>query len=576
MKRALAAVFLLFAEAAAVAAASAPAGRLTVWRLDGSGLSAAGGGADTAQAVGSLQKPFVAQAWAAAHPGQPTPRLRCDGRRCWLHRGHGTLGLARAVALSCNEYFLALAADTPERSLRAGLAGAGFTLRGPATPEVAIGLAGAASITPRRLLEAYVELTRTPWVQGDDVRREVLAGLREAARGGTARGLGHSGYWAKTGTAESPGGGGLRTMGWALAVDDAAHAVLARLDPGTGREAAEALGRALAADAQGLGAADPARAGPAAGRVRVHVFSAARPRTVRAVNRGSGPVSSTDGFVGPGAAVLLRPGDRLGESLWELGVPERRLVRRVQAALTAGRDRTGALEVVAEMDAREYASGVIAAELSPADRGHRVPLAAAVLRFLSRGPRHASADVCDSTHCAWFIGRGPRVRWPVPERAIADGPPAAPLEAGEWEEARAEALRPGPAQWTSHCGGRPLSSHAVWGDDDDTVAACPVHGPGDRRPWTRTWTDAEVARAFGGPVQRIAVTWPEGVFRLEVTTAAGTQGLLYDDAHARLARVLGWGGMPSPPDRVVRGGNGFRAEGVGLGHRVGLCLGPPR
>ena len=49
--------------------------------------------------------------------------------------------------------------------------------------------------------------------------------------------------------------------------------------------------------------------------------------------------------------------------------------------------------------------------------------------------------------------------------------------------------------------------------------------------------------------------------------------VLYDDAHRALAAVLGWGALPSPPDRVTRTATGFRAEGVGAGHRVGLCLG---
>jgi len=248
-------------------------------------------------------------------------------------------------------------------------------------------------------------------------------------------------------------------------------------------------------------------------------------------------------------------------------------VRRVKATLSVSADEQGRLEVVADMAAREWVSGVVAAELPGSDRERRRALAAAVLRFAARGPRHARADFCDATHCAWFIGRGPRLRWPEPRRPIADAAPVRLLDDEDWEAAREQARGPGPSYWTSHCGGRPLSAHAVWGGEDRSVVACPRHGPSSSRPWTRTWTDAALLRAFGGPVSSVDVTWTDGVFGLEIGTAQGPLHLTYDDAHERLARVLGWGAMPSPPDRVVRAAGGYRAEGVGLGHRVGLCLG---
>jgi hypothetical protein len=62
-------------------------------------------------------------------------------------------------------------------------------------------------------------------------------------------------------------------------------------------------------------------------------------------------------------------------------------------------------------------------------------------------------------------------------------------------------------------------------------------------------------------------------WRLAVTTDAARLALSWDEAHARLAAVLGWDALPSPADRVSRDGGGFRAFGRGLGHRVGLCIG---
>jgi hypothetical protein len=81
-----------------------------------------------------------------------------------------------------------------------------------------------------------------------------------------------------------------------------------------------------------------------------------------------------------------------------------------------------------------------------------------------------------------------------------------------------------------------------------------------------------LANAFGAPVQGLAVREADGVWRLVAETADGKRSLSFDDAHRRLAASLGWAGLPSPALRVYKEATGWRAEGVGLGHRVGLCL----
>jgi hypothetical protein len=307
--------------------------------------------------------------------------------------------------------------------------------------------------------------------------------------------------------------------------------------------------------------------------VRVLLFEALRPRSVRATNRGPAPATGPRGFVGPGASAWLQPGDRLGESLWEMRLPELGLVRKVKAALDVETGEGGGPAVVADMAAREYVTGVLAAELSSGTPALRVELGAAALRMRAHGPRHANADFCDTTHCAWFIGRGPRLRWPSPRRALASDDAVRPVEDEEWTRIVEASRRPGPMHWTSHCGGRPLSAWAVWGSGDRTAEACPLHAAGTSRPWTRSWPGDAVARAFGGHVTRIEVAPEDGVFHLLVETPGATRSLLYDDAHRALAAVLGWDALPSPPDRVTRTATGFSAEGVGAGHRVGLCLG---
>ncbi len=199
-----------------------------MFSLDQGRLSVPAGAPDGPHPAGSLTKPFVARAWARAHPGAPPPIVRCDASsRCWSRSGHGTLGLVQATALSCNTYFRALAADTPTELLVTTLLAAGFLPPDPLTPEAAIGLptdTGRVVAEPQAILRAYVTLLREPWDPSETVRREVLAGLRDSAREGTAAGLAELGFYAKTGTAPAIDGRPLATSGWAVAVDETGRA----------------------------------------------------------------------------------------------------------------------------------------------------------------------------------------------------------------------------------------------------------------------------------------------------------------------------------------------------------------
>jgi stage II sporulation protein D len=558
------------------------------WRLEGGAVRTDATADDRVWTVGSLLKPFVVKAWARAHPGGLPPRRRCGAASgCWRPSGHGELGLARALAVSCNVYFRALAADTPPDILASVLREEGFAVPVGPSPEAAIGLAlehDAVTIRAATLLSAYVRLTREPWPFADDVRREVLAGLRDAATQGTARGLGRRGYWAKTGTVPALDGRALRTSGWAIAVDDAGSAWLGLLEHGTGREAARALGgllettrRSAAADATTATTADEP------GVVSVSMLGALRPRAILARNAGRAPVLGSHGYVGPGGSLRLQPGDRLEPGLWDVTLPGRTFRRRVKGALSCGEGPDGTLRLALRTSPEEYVAGVLAAELDEANPDMQTALGAAVLRFLEEGARHADTTVCDQTHCAWFVGRGPRLLWPAPDRpvparfergsegAVERGGPA--LEPRLWARIRETALRPGPARWTSHCGGAPLSAHAVWGNGDRRVWACARHQGKPAPVWRRQWTGDLLARAFGATIRNLEVADTGEVWTLRVLTAAGSRDVGFDETHRLLARVSGWDSLPSPATRVVRNGTGFEAEGVGSGHRVGLCLG---
>lgn len=400
--------------------------------------------------------------------------------------------------------------------------------------------------------------------------------------------LGRYGLWAKTGTVPAIDGRPLRTSGLTVAVDDAGGAVLGILPDGTGRDAARALGAAITRAPTGGGPQaapenprtelpDPAL-GTSAGRVSVALFGGLRPRVVVARNLGNHPLETSRGYLGAGAVTSLRPGDQLSEGHWRLSLPDRRFHREVFAALSCSGEPGGALRLRADMSAPEYVAGVVNAELPGGPGALRVALGAAVLRFLAEGPRHGAIHVCDSTHCAWFIGRGPAVSWRTPTEPLLFVRPAAaekdgaPLERATWEAMARGAREPGPRQWTSHCGGHPLSAHAVWGGEDQRVWAC-AHHPGPSAPWSRLWSDQDLRTVFGSRVRSMEVTEVGGVWRLAVETASGHEALRYDDAHRLLAATLGWAAVPSPATRIVREASGWRAEGLGLGHRVGLCLG---
>ncbi len=546
----------------AAGSASAQEPVLHTWRMDHGRLEISEGASDAPLAVGSLQKPFVARAWAQAHPDAPSPRFRCGGgSACWLKQGHGELGLTTALARSCNAYFHQLAEATPPRALAESLGSAGFS-PAPANPGEAIGLAAPdlLRIRPSRLLDAYRELLRDPWPLGEALRGEVLRGLREGARGGTAGGLGAWGFWAKTGTVPLDGH---HTVGFALAMDEGDLAMLARLRPGTGAQAATALAAPLAAHRPGTPAPPPR--GDAV-TVRLFDLLPASGFTVR--NAGATPIPDGRGFLGPGGARPLRPGDRVGPGPLELRAEARGLRRRITGRLQVAGGR-----LLASLTKRDYVEGVLAAELPHGSPALRLELGAAVLRFLARGRRHLDADVCDSTHCAWFVGQGPRLDWTNPARAReAQGPEPEPLPDRDWNRIEHLAKAPGPSLWSAHCGGNPLTAQRVWGRNEPGSAPCPRHAA-PSSTWVRTWRREALEKAFGTGLESVALAPEPGAWGLAVTRNGARKTYAFDDAHRLIAGVLGWDALPSPADRVELTAEGLRLFGAGQGHRVGLCLG---
>jgi len=153
--------------------------------------------------VGSLIKPFTALAYAETHNFRFPEHVCVGGNSCWLPKGHGRLGIVRAIALSCNSYFTSLASNTGEGQVtsvaqRFGLNGPGVN----ASPEAMAGRFGVWREAPERLVRAYAMLLGR---RLQPAIRDIVDGMAESAKAGTAAGLSRQGlhqeFLAKTGTA---------------------------------------------------------------------------------------------------------------------------------------------------------------------------------------------------------------------------------------------------------------------------------------------------------------------------------------------------------------------------------------
>ena len=562
---------------------------ILVFRLASGAVTPAAEAAEP-RAAGSLQKPWVVAAWSEAHPDEEPPRLSCTPTSgCWRPSGHGRVDLPRAFAHSCNAYFLALARATPEALLARALSNAGFEVKRPLSPEAAVGLGPLASlprISPAALLHAYRDLLTRPWPSRDELRVALVDGMRGAALDGTGAALARRGLLVKTGTVPSLDGRPLATSGWALAASPGGESLaLGLLPDGTGASAAEALGEELDGPRREAAAKRPRGAAGTLPRfVRVRLLEALRPVSVSVSNAGGAPVrvrrpGADAKWLGPGAGLSAEPGVTVGPGLLLLRVAPYGLVRFFEGTLEVS-GREGAPRLILSATPRAWVEGVLRGELRDGPAVLREELAASALRFLASAPRHGREDVCDSTHCAVFAGRGPLVTWVTPRRAeTAPGeraPASAPLlDDDAWERALDLSARPGPALFTGHCGGEPLSSHEVWGSGPRDAPPCPRHGPSDPGRWERFLPDGALSAVFGGPVTGLSVFFDGGTRRSRVSTAERTVELLYDDLHRALAPSLGWDALPSPPDSFEKAAGGFLARGRGRGHRAGLCLAPP-
>lgn len=165
--------------------------------------------------IGSLVKPFTALAYAESHDFRFPEHVCGGGNSCWLPKGHGNIGIVRAVAFSCNAYFAQLASGVGGAQVTSIVQR--FGLRGPganASPEIMAGRFGVWRESPEAIVRAYAMLFGRRSQPGI---RDIVDGMRESAREGTASALSrrqrHQSLLAKTATApcthkeHSPGDG---------------------------------------------------------------------------------------------------------------------------------------------------------------------------------------------------------------------------------------------------------------------------------------------------------------------------------------------------------------------------------
>ena len=154
--------------------------------------------------VGSLIKPFTALAYADTHRFT-YPAFTCRGSAdgCWLPAGHGRVGIAEAVAGSCNAYFRQLAQRTAPDALVARLLRFGMRADlAAATPAAMVGFGDALKLAPSAVIRGYLELVSRAGQPGVS---PIVQGMLASARTGTGRAvgaaIGGADALVKTGTA---------------------------------------------------------------------------------------------------------------------------------------------------------------------------------------------------------------------------------------------------------------------------------------------------------------------------------------------------------------------------------------
>jgi SpoIID/LytB domain protein len=527
---AFATVCLGRADAQAPARRSGAAWQIVEWP---SGAIVSSEGAErlrvAAQPGSFVKLPTLIAAFAA---GLVTPdtRVPCKGEaviaghtiRCSHPRLRHPLRPAEALALSCNVWFATIGARLPRARLDGALAALGLP---PSPPDAPMPLAAtglrATAVSPLMLVDALGRVLRDPSTvaMSERARSVVVDGLRGAALYGTASAFAGRGLdvAAKTGTADAPGGGvqGLVVAAWP----------------------AQAPTRALVLVAAGAAGADAAQM---AADVATSRTTAARPSPVRAgtaAERPRAPDPSDD------EAIVLRVGTPRGSS-----------------------------HDVRSYDLEDYVARVLAGEGAVGSAPAAMEaLAVAVRTFaLANRGRHArdGFDLCTLTHCQ--VLRAPNA---AVSRAAA---------ATQGQVLMADSGRPASVFFSASCGGRTERPSGVWpGAVDPPFLPSARDRACDGEPrWAAEIPVQDLERALraagfsGRALRDVDIDGRSGSGRVQRLRLEGLvpETISGQDFRMLVGRTLGWHLIKSTAFRLRRTGGGYRFDGQGFGHGVGLCV----
>ena len=260
---------------------------------------------------------------------------------------------------------------------------------------------------------------------------------------------------------------------------------------------------------------------------------------------------------------------------------------RLPGSVTAGvpaRLRVRVAGRVAAIPLEEYVLGVALSEVTPtgesahvATRMYEVQAIIARTYAASHVGRHASEgfDVCDDTHCQAY----------QPARITTSSFAAPARDAVRRTAGRILRFGRQPAQTLFHadCGGHTTTPAVAWGGAAFAyLPASPDDVPGlSHRTWQFAGTASEWATLLsrdqrtnpGGPLRAMRVLQADVSGRAVLVEIAGPQikRVAGETLRTVITAARGARSFMSSRFQITRTPEGFRADGTGFGHGVGLC-----
>ncbi len=253
-----------------------------------------------------------------------------------------------------------------------------------------------------------------------------------------------------------------------------------------------------------------------------------------------------------------------GAVAWASARPLQPAAPTIRIGITSG---SAAVRVEA-LNLEDYVARVVSGEGQPRATAAAQQALAIVIRTFAAANRHRHRaegyDLCDTTHC--------QVMRPVLPAARA----AAAATAGQ---ILLDGGKPAFVFYSAHNGGTPALASEVWPGAVDYPPGETHDACEDEPGWSNVIAAGDVERAMraAGLTGRL-----RGLSILD-RTPSGRAGRMRVDgftpnmlsAHEfRMAvgRTLGWQIVRSTAFEVSKDGAGYRFEGVGYGHGVGLCV----